>query len=402
MLAARNIILFTLIVDNVDGSKDTAIWNIYYHVLLDDESLELLHVQVKKLHSLSASIQSWHGSQYGHLLRMCDQGTLLRVRKVWSSYGTSDLSGEDKASYNKRFESSMRTAREMKKEYLGSSMNLTGVRSAAPLSFVSLKDLSEMFQHFWKHGVTDEDRGQLSKYRNPNPMFAGSSHDAFTLHYGTDPLLGFHLATAYASLTPDSPLVLAGKSDLRTVVAAARLQFRKWSTSFRRFAQKNLTIRFFAGDALALCHTLQHKHTRGGSSQSNWYRDQYHLDPLILDSEDYTARGNAPLLFNVIDTSNLMDHLGAINILVAASPLLDNSLSATLYTEALVKKEEDLKLLVDRILCGHFPTISILFGLVPIEYWTNSSAVSSVEEHMLDNILGIMGGGSPQGRANAQ
>lgn len=392
MCVARNIILFTLILDSVDGSKDTAIWNIYYHVLLNDESLELLHAQAKKLHSLSASIQSWHGSEYGRLLRMCDQGTLRSVRKVWSSYGNSELSGEDRTSYNKRFECSMQTARDIKTQQLGSGMNLTGIRTAAPVGFASLKDLPQMFQHFWKHGVTDEDRGRLSKNKHPNPMFTGSLDDAFTLHYGTDPLLGFHLANAYAPLTPDSPLVLTGKSDLRTVVAAARLQFRKWSTSFRRLARKRLTVRFFAGDALALCHTLQDKRTTGGNSQSHWYRDQYHLDPLILDSEDYAAKGIAPLLFNVIDTSNLIDHLGAINILVAASPLLDDSLSATLYTEALVKTEDDLKLFVDRILCGHFPTISILFALVPIEYWTNASAVSGVEEHMFNNVLGTMGG----------
>ena len=222
-------------------------------------------------------------------------------------------------------------------------------------------------------------------------MFARSLEDTFTLHYGTDPILGFHLANAYAPLTSGSPLKLFGNSHLHKVVAAARVQFREWSTSFRNCAQKNLTIRFFAGDALAFCHTLQHKRTVGDRSQSNWYRDQYHLEPLILDGEDYTSKGKAPLLFNVIDTSNLLDHVGAINILVAASPLLENSISATLYTEALVKKQEDLKALVDSILCGHFPTLSILFGLMPIEYWTNSSATSSVEEHLLNNITRTMG-----------
>lgn len=125
--------------------------------------------------------------------------------------------------------------------------------------------------------------------------------------------------------------------------------------------------------------------TTGNGSRSNWYRDNYHLEALILDSDDYTSN-NAPLLFNVIDTSNLLDHLGAINILVATSPLLENNPSATLYTEALVRQQDDLKALVDYILCGHFPTMSIIFGLMPIEYWTNSSATSDVGEDLLDNI----------------
>ena len=360
-------------------------------MFLDNQSLELLHIQTKKLYPLSASIQSWHSSKYGRLLRICDQGTLLRVRRVWNSYDSSDLSGDDEASYNKRFESGIQTARDMQAQYFGHGMNITGFCSAAPISIPSLKDLPELFQHFWKHGINGKDRGSISKSRFPNPMFAGSLEDASILHYGTDPLLGFHLATAYASLTSDSPLKSSGNPDLHNVVAAARLQFRKWSASFRKDAQKNLTIRFFAGDALAFCHTLQHMHTTGDRSQSNWYRDQYHLEALILDDEDYASSGNAPLLFNVIDTSNLLDHVGPINILMTASPLLENSISATLYTKALVKKQEDLKALVDGILCGHFPTLSILFGLMPIEYWTNSTATSNVEEHFFDKIIRTIG-----------
>ena len=50
-----------------------------------------------------------------------------------------------------------------------------------------------------------------------------------------------------------------------------------------------------------------------------------------------TGLGDAPLSFNVIDTSNLLDHVGSVNLLVAAIPLLEHNLSATLYTEALVK-----------------------------------------------------------------
>ena len=53
MCVARNILLFTLIIDYEDSSN---IWNIYYHLFLDNESLELLHIQIQKLYPLSASI----------------------------------------------------------------------------------------------------------------------------------------------------------------------------------------------------------------------------------------------------------------------------------------------------------------------------------------------------------
>ena len=187
---------------------------------------------MQKLYPLSASIQSWHNSKYGRLLRICDQGTLLRVRRIWASYDSSDLSGDNKASHNKRFESGMKTARDLQAHYLGHGMNITGFRSAAPISTPSLKDLPGLFEHFWQHGITGVDRASISKPRIQNPTFAGSLSDTFILHYGTDPLLGFHLATAYASLASGSPLKASGNLHLHKVVAAARLQFREWCASF--------------------------------------------------------------------------------------------------------------------------------------------------------------------------
>ena len=82
---------------------------------------------------------------------------------------------------------------------------------------------------------------------------------------------------------------------------------------------------------------------------AHWYRGLYQLEPLVLDSENYATNGKAPLSFNVIDTSNLMDNAGAINVLVATSPLLENSISATLYTESLVKREESHKALINKL-----------------------------------------------------
>lgn len=121
-----------------------------------------------------------------------------------------------------------------------------------------------------------------------------------------------------------------------------------------------------------------------GHGFAGWYRQQYSLEPLRLDSQDYVAQGKAPLTFNVINTTNLVDHLGAINILVAASPLLDGSLSATLYMESLVRQEKDQQALIERLVCGHFPSVSILLGLFPIGYWTNATATSTAEEVLLD------------------
>jgi len=145
-----------------------------------------------------------------------------------------------------------------------------------------------------------------------------------------------------------------------------------------------LTLRFFTGDAIAFAYALQQRAITKIEKPANLYRDPYHLKPLILDGEDYSVTGHAPLSFTVIDTSNLIDHVGAINLLVALSPLLDNKISASLFTESLVKQQENRTAYVDNILCGHFPTISTLLGLFPVEYWTNASATSGVDDLMMD------------------
>lgn len=290
----------------------------------------------------------------------------------------------------------------MRIKMFGHGISLTAFRSAAPMGVSVIQDIPKLSEQFWKYGVLNGDHSSVSESSFPNPMFAGSLEDPFTLHYGTDPLLGFHLATAYASLISGSPLDSSKVPHSSKVVAAAQFQFGKWCTAFRNHAQNNITIRFFIGDALAFCHTLQHKYATNDTSLANWYRDQSHLEPLILDGEDYLSKKNAPLVFNVIDSSNLLDHIGAINLMVAISPLLENSQHATLYTETLVKTQKDRRAFIDSFFCGHFPSISILFGLIPLEYWTNSTAISTVDENIIDTILNENGNAAISGQMQSR
>lgn len=381
MALARNILLFTLLIDDIDGKNHSSIWQVYYHLFLDNKSLKLLTTQSTKLYTLANSMQSWNGSTYGRLLRFCDQSTLHMVKEVWKAYSISDLTAKQRTDYDTRFKAAIQKVVDTKLAILGSGPVITGFRSAAPTGLQSLRDLPKLHDHFWSYGTTD---GNKSREQYSNPMFASLETDTFTIHYGTDSILGFTLTTAYAPLTPRSPLRpnLGARSDLHKVTEAARIHFRAWSESFRRHSQ-HLTIRFFAGDGLAFCHTLQGRRASGDVS-SHWYRTNYNLQPLVLDGEDFGPSGTAPLSFDVIDTSNLVDHLGAIDVLTAASPLLKSSISASLYTESLVMKEMTRKELSNDLLCGHFPTVSILLGLIPVEYWTNTTAVSTVDELLFD------------------
>ena len=115
-------------------------------------------------------------------------------------------------------------------------------------------------------------------------------------------------------------------------------------------------------------------------------RKTYDSQPLVL-GDMYQENGGAPVAFNMIDTSNLIDHLGAINLLIAAAPLLHYSQSATLFTDSLVKKGATTAAFVNNLLCGDFLTMSLLLGLVPSEYYANATGTSTVDEAMIDEAL---------------
>jgi hypothetical protein len=175
------------------------------------------------------------------------------------------------------------------------------------------------------------------------------------------------------------------------VVNEARSQFRAWCDTLRQSPFKVPTIRFFAGDAIAFAHTLHQLGTSGNTYQGNIYRDAYHLTPIEFAGE--YSEGSGPLRFSVIDTSNLTDHLGTLNVLTATSSLLKSSSSSILYTESLVKRKKEHKAYINSLLCGHFPTISLLLGLFPVEYWTNASSSSSADDVMFDTAVRLVNGG---------
>jgi hypothetical protein len=335
--------------------------------------------QSKKLQTLAASLQTWRASKYGRLIRFCDHGTLTRVAAVWSFYAAA---ATDRQSWMK---TTFKAALDARKERTSDALLFTGVRSATPTSMSAAKHVGELQEHFWKHASLHMDSTALSQTTLANPMFI--SPDATQkLHYGTDPLLGFHLATAYVPIAPDSPSS-PEKTRLEDVVAAAKAEFRTWSISFgaQLGDEEPLTLRFFAGDAFPFCHTLQHRRVTGSARTAFWYRSRHNtMDPLVLLEDDYGVGGTAPVSFNVIDTSNLLEYMCALNVLAATSPLLSSDPSSTLYTETWVKEGKALS--QDRLndlVGGHLASLSFLLGLFPVEYWTNSSPSSSGDEHFL-------------------
>lgn len=146
----------------------------------------------------------------------------------------------------------------MRQAAVGTGSVGTPIRSAAPASAEAHFELPKFSELYWKHGTTERSPGGIHRATFSNSMFATVDTDNSFLHYGTDPLSGFHLATGYMSLSLNLPLrpSFRDKSICCKPVEAARTEFKAWASSFRKLASHNLTLRFVVGDALAFCHTL--------------------------------------------------------------------------------------------------------------------------------------------------
>jgi hypothetical protein len=96
-----------------------------------------------------------------------------------------------------------------------------------------------------------------------------------------------------------------------------------------------MTILFYTLDAVAFSYAVRQKQITRSDKAGGIYRDHYHIEPLLLNGEDPVECGGAPLSFTVIDTSNLIDYVGAINLVVATAPLLDHKSSYSLCTQKL-------------------------------------------------------------------
>lgn len=388
-IIARNILLYTLLIDDVDHAKLDQIWNVYYHWKLDDKSLNLLEDQVEKLLSLSTTASKWRASAYGMVIRFCDGRTLTKIRKFWNGCSSRGLTVAQKSYRNNNLQTKIEKARKTKQEILGEGTTLAGIRSAAPTGMLALEDFSTVAKRWWREGTTSSGKGPNLKSSHPNPAFLSSADQSLTLHYGTDPLLGFPLSTAYVPLLNSSRLYVnkEGVSSAEYLSACARQHFREWAEAFRKTVSEGMILRFCVADALALSLTFQNAISQGdGRLTANLFCDNWTSEPLVLDEDEYaTQKQAAPRRFDIVDTSNLIDHLGPLNLMPVCAALLKNETSSTAYTESLVQQDSTEKERVAGFLGGEVRTVALLLGLSPCEIWTN--ATNSPEDESMLNVL---------------
>ncbi|KAB5528061.1 MYND finger [Coniochaeta sp. 2T2.1] len=379
-IVARNA-LFLSLISREDGEVSIeSLWNIYYHRYLTASDMKLIQTHVRELLKVSTSLQSWHASIYGASIRFCDQATLDSVRAIWTQYDEA-VSYKDSESYKKTFSRAMAISTQYKNEAYGhAAAAYSAPRSAAPAYLHVAEGMLSSMNDVWVTGQTNT----KTPPPYPNPLIGTALSDNTPLAFPANPLISFHLSSAGLKLSELSPL-RPGKPEDPTspwskLVAAGKAQFTEWVKAYRKSAS-NMVVRFTAADCFAFCQTLQHNLITGETT-ANLYRRQVDTRPMVLDGKAYGPYGHAPRKFDAIDSSNLCDHTGTLNLLVTAGLLLKDKPSSILYTDSMAMGS-DSKEKVATVLCGHTKTMSLLLGLAPVEYWTNATSVSPADELQL-------------------
>lgn len=382
---ARNILLFSFLIDEEDASLPnlSQVWNVFYNMFLDEDSLSLLFSQSRKLLDCSTTLNGWHASKYGNILRICTGNTLDRVRLIWKHYiGVSSMSTNDRKDFERRFSAGMKNT---KVKNMGVYFAL---RSAGPVFMETRPILGEAYEEYVRSGIitSDVDYRKKANFANPSFAYTSLSGDKFAVHYATDPLSVFHLAEAFAPLT-SVQLPKTKKLTVQDVVDTTVAQFRRWCSAFVSLLRPQdhlglITIRFIAAEVLSFCDALQYYSVTGDSS-TPFYTGPWQATTISL-SDDYGGSGNAPfsapVKFNVIDTSNLVNHVGILHILVSCCPLLQTTASATLFTEALGSlSENSLTALLDQA-CMSLSMLTLLLGVTPASCVTKYTTVSNAHE----------------------
>ncbi|QRW06045.1 MYND Zn-finger protein [Ceratobasidium sp. AG-Ba] len=329
---------------------------------------------------MAADMEAWSHSRYGTFIGFSDIRTLTEVRYHWERYAA--FPGLSTNQQDKLRKEQNKLSKFVVEER---SSNQSPSRSAGLFSLEAVAPTIKLFKRYWETGTCSATDAGAKGVNKLNPTFVYClAGEVFDPHYGTFPQ-GFPLAPALAQFQESKTTPNTSRQEA-AIVDTMKTQFREWAESFRASRAANAVyIRCYSGDAIAFCRALDLFGTTGdpatGVFVSAWRGAQINFD----GSNDRPV----PTTFDVIDTSNLTDHLGLLNLLLVAQPLLHKNppSQAVLYTETLLPVGEDAtKALLDRI-CTTVPTFATLLGLVPRAYVSGFNSQSNTHELMYSDHL---------------
>ena len=62
--------------------SDQTLWDIYYHIYLNEQTIELVSCHVRTIVPMLESLESFNNGPYGSVLKFCDEDTLCDVRRA--------------------------------------------------------------------------------------------------------------------------------------------------------------------------------------------------------------------------------------------------------------------------------------------------------------------------------
>ncbi|KAI0068615.1 hypothetical protein BV25DRAFT_1895833 [Artomyces pyxidatus] len=382
-ILARNVLLLSLIVDG--DSPSGHLWNLFYDFFIKKPVLDLLSKQCRKLSDLAKDLDTWNSSEYAHFLRFCTRRTLEELRRHWTLYASfHDLPPARKTKVRDAFMKGMNVV-------LGKGTVVSGARSAGPLFAEALEVTPELFAHFWRTGINSLDSSDQKEATLLNPLFVYSTNgEGFSVHHGTHALCAFPLAAAFAE-TKDLPNNKIKSKKPSFLVQCAQDIFEEWCNSFKAVVQKKkskLVIRFALGEALSICRAL-HYCASSSSTSSSVYTSAWQNSRWEFDTGDHDADATfrAPVTFDVIDSSNLADSLGLLNLLVVTMPILSRKASSVIMTETLLSAGSDALTGFVNQVGGDLTLMSLLLDLTPSTFVSKFSTYSNIHEILLYRAL---------------
>ncbi|KAG8739431.1 hypothetical protein FRC10_005640 [Ceratobasidium sp. 414] len=376
---ARNILLFTLVEDQEPIDQ---VWDVFYHFKIGDQATQLLVRQSQRLYETAQNIETWRQSSYGSFIKFIDTRTLRELRRHWSHY--ADFPNLPASRLDR-----------LRREQTRLSQFIIDNRpaNAGPSLFAGMLwleaavPMAALYRHYWKTGTTSMLTGDIEAAKNLNPTFVYSlSGETFNPYETTFPQ-GYHLSPAFASITSD-PMDPQASDKTGSPTDIYKRQFKAWCNAFRASRSvDSVTIRFYAGDAVPFCRALD-IYTSTGSAPTHLFTSAWSADPINLDlivSEPPASN----FKFDVIETSNVMDHLGFLNLLLVTRPLLNENPASqsVLYTEQFLPSDENgTQPFLERI-CATVPTISALLGIAPLAWVSGFTSCSNVHQLLADTAL---------------
>jgi hypothetical protein len=357
-------------------SRLAAIWNLCYHFFVPQQNLDLLREQASKLLSCSKTPENWSESPYA-AIKFVSLQTVSELRRIWQQY-TEERSSASQANYESARRLDIKTMYDEIYGVSGESLSF----SAGPHWHRGLDTANEALCRYWRTGVVAGNAADVKQlgFKNKgcvNPMFIVSSVlGSFVVHFATDPLSGFHIASAFDGRKNEA-------KEINEMVVLAKTQFTEWCKAFVDYAKcGSASINIYFGDAVNFCHELAARNPCESSSAvlTRLYTAPWSAKPLQLDGNGAQALSNT---FDIIDTSNLADWIGLHNLLPATAPLLSHKTTSILYTETLRISANELEDDLSKALFMTVDMASLVIGLSPTGHILGYTTESSHAEDMI-------------------